>query len=95
MRDCRRTQRGMSPSPGGLSTKQIFHSWSLATYVILSSAIFRKSTNAVHGISRLNRSYFPALKRRPAREVWMEIAAAVLFGSIALWIAEELNGNKL
>jgi len=25
----------------------------------------------------------------------MEIAALVLFGSIALWLAEELNGNRL
>ena len=34
-------------------------------------------------------------KHRRAREVEMEVAALVIFGSVALWFAEELNGNKL
>jgi hypothetical protein len=34
-------------------------------------------------------------KRRRAREVEMEVAALVIFSSVALWFAEELNGNTL
>jgi hypothetical protein len=38
----------------------------------------------------------PAVPGAPrAQEVEMEVAALVIFGSVALWIAEELHGNAL
>jgi hypothetical protein len=40
----------------------------------------------------------PLIPARPTpgcRRDSMEIAALVLFGSIALWLAGELNGNRL
>jgi hypothetical protein len=33
--------------------------------------------------------------RLAAQEVRMELAALVLFSSVALWFAEEMNGNNL
>jgi hypothetical protein len=47
---------------------------------------------------RLGLTILPAMPSRPMpgrRRDSMEIAALVLFGSIALWFAEELNGNRL
>jgi hypothetical protein len=40
----------------------------------------------------------PLIPAHPMSGCWrdsMEIAALVLFGSIALWFAGELNGNRL
>lgn len=34
-------------------------------------------------------------QRRRAQEIEMEFAALVIFSSVALWFAEELNGNEL
>jgi hypothetical protein len=51
--------------------------------------------------SRTRRSGLTILLPIPARPIpgcrrdSMEIAAVVLFGSIALWFAVELNGNRL
>lgn len=42
------------------------------------------------------KSILPAIRMRlGALEVEMEFAAIVLFSSVALWIAEEMNGNSL
>jgi len=49
--------------------------------------------------SHFSRSKTPILpahsKRRRAQEVEMEVAALVIFSSVALWFAEELSGNNL
>jgi hypothetical protein len=39
--------------------------------------------------------YFRPFKRSPAQEVEMEVAALVIFSSVALWFAEELSDNSL
>ena len=39
--------------------------------------------------------FIPARPMPGCRRDSMEIAALVLFGSIALWFAGELNGNRL
>jgi hypothetical protein len=41
------------------------------------------------------RPYSRPSKRHRAQEVEMEFAALVIFSSVALWFAEELNGNGL
>jgi hypothetical protein len=46
----------------------------------------------------LGLTILPPIPTRPlpgCRRDSMEIAALVLFGSIALWLAGELNGNRL
>jgi purine-nucleoside phosphorylase len=52
---------------------------------VLSSRFFRTKTSILRVHS----------KRRRAQEVEMEVAALVIFGSVALWFAEELHGNTL
>jgi hypothetical protein len=50
-----------------------------------------------HGHDGPRRPYCRSFQRTPCgvQERDMEIAALVLFGSIALWFAEELNDNQL
>jgi hypothetical protein len=49
-----------------------------------------------HGRTKPLSPYFCALQKRiGAPEIQMELAALVLFSSVALWLAEELHGNSL
>ena len=61
--------------------------------------IFGKYTVRIVLTSRFHRTkkpILPAVLMRPrAREIEMELAAVLLFSSVALWIAEEMNGNQL